>query len=100
LKYFTSSHFWVRVFWIVYWKLPTEVREPADKNFEPLKENHRHPSLPLKRIEELWSARVGMHYRTIGIDAPEGIQWIWVGSHADYDKLITSRDTFSRILSS
>jgi hypothetical protein len=30
-----------------------------------------------------------MHYRAIGIDAPDGIQWIWIGSHADYDKLIT-----------
>ncbi len=41
--------------------LPAEVRELADKNFELLKENPRHPSLQLKRIEELWSARVGMH---------------------------------------
>ena len=56
--------------------LPAEVRELADKNFELLKENPRHPSLQLKRIEELWSARVGMHCRAIGIDAPDGIQWI------------------------
>jgi len=79
--------------------LLAEVRELADKNFELLKENHRHRSLPLKRIEELWSARVGMHSRAIGIDAPEGIQWIGIGSDADYDKLVTSPDTFSRILS-
>jgi hypothetical protein len=53
-----------------------------------LKANSRHPSLQLKRIEELWSARIGQHYRAIGIDAPGGIQWIWIGSHADYDKFI------------
>jgi hypothetical protein len=53
-----------------------------------LKENPRHPSLQLKRIEELWSVRVGQHYRALGIDAPGGIQWIWIGSHADYDKFI------------
>ncbi|CCE24474.1 conserved protein of unknown function [Methylotuvimicrobium alcaliphilum 20Z] len=53
-----------------------------------LKENPRHPSIRLKRIEELWSARVGQNYRVIGIDAPDGIQWIWIGSHADYDKFI------------
>ena len=83
MKHYTSSEFWV-----LYGKLPAEIRELADKNFELLKENHRHPSLQLKRIEELWSARVGMHYRAIGIDAPDGIQWIWIGSHADYDKFI------------
>jgi len=75
-------------FWTLYWTLPAEIRELADKNFELLKENPRHPSLQLKRIEELWSVRVGRQYRAIGIDVPDGIQWIWIGSHADYDKLI------------
>src|SRR5262245_20494735 len=50
--------------------------------------NPRHPSLQLKRIEELWSVRVGQHYRAIGIDAPSGIQWIWIVSHANYDRFI------------
>jgi len=84
LKHFTSSDFWS-----LYGKLPREIRELADKSYRLLKENPRHPSLQLKRIEEMWSVRVGQHYRALGIDAPEGIQWIWIGSHADYDKYIT-----------
>lgn len=84
MKHLTSSEFWA-----LYWKLPTEIRELADKNYELLKENPRHPSLRLKRIEELWSVRVGQNYRGIGIDVTGGIQWIWIGSHADYDKFIT-----------
>jgi hypothetical protein len=44
--------------------------------------------LRLKKIEELWSVRVGRHYRAVGIDVSDGIQWIWIGSHADYDKFI------------
>jgi len=54
-----------------------------------LKTDPRHPSLQLKRIDELWSVRVGTHYRAIGIDAPNGIQWIWIGSHADYDRFLS-----------
>jgi hypothetical protein len=72
----------------MYSELPTEIQELANKNYQLLKENPHHPSLQLKRIEELWSVRVGKHYRAIGIDAPDGIQWIWVGSHAEYDKFI------------
>ncbi len=53
---------------------PAAIRELADKNYELLKENPRHPLLQLKRIEELWSLRVGKRYRAIGIDAPGGIQ--------------------------
>jgi hypothetical protein len=80
LRHFTSSDFWT-----LYHKLPKEVRELADKNFELLKADPRHPSLQLKRLEELWSVRVGLHYRAIGINAPGGIPWIWIGSHAAYD---------------
>ena len=83
MKHYTSSDFWV-----LYWQLPTEIRTLADKNYELLKGNPRHPSLQLKRIEELWSVRVGYNYRAISIDAPEGIQRIFIGSHADYDKFI------------
>jgi len=83
MKHYTSSDFWA-----LYRKLPAEIQEIADKNFEILKENPHHPSLHLKRVDELWSARIGKHYRAIGIDAPNGIQWIWIGNHADYDKFI------------
>jgi hypothetical protein len=72
----------------MYGALPEEIRELADKNYARLRANPRHPSLQLKRIEDLWSVRVGQHYRALGIDAPGGIQWIWIGSHADYDKYI------------
>lgn len=69
--------------------MPQEIRTLADKNYELLKINPRHPSLQLKRVEKLWSVRVGLHYRAIGIDVSGGIQWIWIGSHGDYDRLIT-----------
>jgi hypothetical protein len=72
----------------MYGALPEEIRELADKNYALLRANPRHPSLQLKRIEDLWSVRVGQHYRALGIDAPGGIQWIWIGSHADYDKYL------------
>jgi hypothetical protein len=71
VKHYTSSDFWA-----LYWALPVEIRELAEKNYQLLKENPRHRSLQLKRVEELWSVRVGKHYRAIGIDAPGGIQWI------------------------
>ena len=85
MEHFTSSDFRA-----LYGKLPEEIRELADKNDAPLKANPRHPSLQLKSIEDLWSVRVGQHDRAPGIDAPDGIQWIWIGSHAAYDNFIAS----------
>lgn len=68
--------------------MPSAARAVADKNFALLKADPRHPSLHFKRIGKIWSVRVGDRYRALGHDVPDGIQWFWVGSHAEYDKLI------------
>lgn len=79
-------------FCALYRDLPTEVQRLADNKYELLKSNPRHPSLHLKRIGELWSVRVGDQYRALGIDdddnSTDGIYWIWIGTHAEYDKIL------------
>ena len=82
------NHFASPEFWRHYRALPAEVRVLADRCFEFLKANPRHPSLHLKHVGEYWSARVGLHYRALGVDDGEAISWFWIGTHADYDKLI------------
>lgn len=84
MRHYTSSDFWV-----LYRQLPQQIQSLADKNYELLKAEPRHPSLQLKRVGQLWSVRVGQHYRALGVDVPGGIQWIWIGSHADYDRLMS-----------
>ncbi|MEI8373700.1 MAG: hypothetical protein WCJ35_12805 [Planctomycetota bacterium] len=86
------KHFTLPCFWRRYRQLPKEVRELADKNHGLLNSDPQHPSLQLKKIgkaKQLWSVRVGMHYRALGFDKPEGIVWFWIGSHAEYDKVLS-----------
>ena len=83
------KHFASLQFWKCYQELPPEVRDLADKNYQLLKSNQKHPSLHFKQIGKLWSVRVGMHYRALGLDKPVGIVWFWIGTHADYDKLLS-----------
>jgi hypothetical protein len=75
-------------FWRDYHALPIDVQKLADKNFELLKADARHPSLHFKKIDQLWSVRVGAHYRALGVDRDDAVVWFWIGSHADYDKLV------------
>jgi hypothetical protein len=75
-------------FWSCYNALPDLIREQADKAFALLKTNPQHPSLHLKKVGRFWSARVGLHYRALAVDAPDGVLWFWIGTHAEYDKLI------------
>jgi hypothetical protein len=83
LKHLASAKFWA-----LYAALPVEVRTTADKNYALLKDNPQHPSLHFKKIGSLWSARVGEQYRVLGKDVEDGVLWFWIGTHADYDKLI------------
>jgi hypothetical protein len=75
-------------FWQSYRSLPTSIQRLADRCYELLKRDPRHPSLHLKKVGRFYSARVGLHHRALGIDAPAGIVWFWIGPHAEYDKLI------------
>ena len=74
-------------FWRCYRGLPKEVRDLADRNYQVLKVDSAHRSLQFKKIGELWSARVGLHYRALATKVGEDHVWFWIGSHAEYDKL-------------
>ena len=82
------SHFATPEFWFHYRALPVEVQAHADRCYEFIKADPRHPSIHLKHVGEYWSARIGQNYRAVGTTVDDGISWFWIGSHADYDKLI------------
>jgi hypothetical protein len=75
-------------FWECYRDLPAEVRDLADKAFSLLQANPRHPSLHFKKVGRFWSARVGLDYRAVAVEAEDGFVWFWIGAHAEYDRLI------------
>lgn len=75
-------------FWEYYNKLPDHIQSLADRNFAKLKKNSRHPSLHLKKAGEYWSVRVGNRYRALGVEVENGLLWYWIGTHAEYDKLV------------
>lgn len=56
-----------------------------------LRELPHHPSLHLKQIGRYWSVRVGARYRALGIDADGDVVWFWIGTHAEYDRLLKSK---------
>jgi hypothetical protein len=68
------------------------VRDLAYKNYALLQVDPLHPSLHFKKVgrkRELWSVRVGEHYRALGAEKPDGVVWFWIGAHAEYDKLLS-----------
>lgn len=82
------NHFTTSRFWIFYAQLPEDIKNLADKNYEILKYNPRHPSLHFKEVGELWSVRVGKDFRVLGFQETDGIVWFWIGTHEEYDKIL------------
>lgn len=78
----TTDQFWER-----YHALPGDVQSLADKNFQLLKENSRHPSLQFKKVGNFWSVRVGLAHRALAVEDGADFIWVWIGSHTDYDRL-------------
>jgi len=70
-----------------YRALPEDVRNEADKSFQLLKENSRHPSLHFKKVGKFWSARVGLAHRALAVEDEAGFVWVWIGNHADYERM-------------
>ena len=75
-------------FWRCYRQLPENIQRLADKCYALLREDPRHPSLHFKQIGRFRSVRVGLHYRALAVEQESNLIWFWIGSHADYDKLL------------
>jgi len=72
--------------------LPEDVRQHAKKAYRQFRHDPWQSSLRFKQIHPrrpLYSVRVARGYRAVGKRDERGVLWFWIGSHADYDKLLT-----------
>ena len=83
------NHFTSPDFWQLLHELPQDIQALARKNYELLKADPHHPSLHLKRIGDYWSVRIGRGYRALATEVEGGLLWGWIGSHAEYDRIIS-----------
>ncbi|MBU6411092.1 MAG: hypothetical protein KGR98_11960 [Verrucomicrobia bacterium] len=80
-----------RRFWKCYSGLPEPVRQLAAKNYPLWCDNPSHPSLDFKNLGGgggRFSVRVGDHYRALGHTIGGGVEWVWIGTREEYNKLV------------
>ncbi|MHB8382737.1 MAG: ParE family toxin-like protein [Candidatus Binataceae bacterium] len=72
--------------------MPLHVKRLAADAYRLFLKDPFHPGLhfkPIHSTEPIYSIRIGLGYRAVGLKPNAGdIVWFWIGSHADYDKLI------------
>lgn len=72
--------------------LPEQVQEQTRKAYRQFKQEPNHPSLRFKKVHPelpIYSARISKNYRAVGQLDENVVIWFWVGSHAEYDKLLS-----------
>jgi len=73
-------------------KIPKQIQTHARRAFEQFAEDPEHPSLHFKQVhptKPIYSARVSLNYRVLGVKDADAIVWFWIGSHDDYDRLLS-----------
>ncbi len=71
--------------------LPEEIQSQARRAYRLFRDDPAHPSLRFKKVDEaenVYSVRIGLGYRALGVLEGSVVIWFWIGSHAQYDRLV------------
>ena len=76
-------------FWENYQLLDSQTKQRARKTYYLWRDNPFYPSLHFKcinREESIWSVRISLNYRALGILEKDTVTWFWIGSHQKYEE--------------
>lgn len=71
-------------------RLPPDIQDQARASYQLFRMNPNYPSLHFKRIdpqEPIYSVRIGLHYRAVGVWEGDTILWYFIGTHEEYNHL-------------
>ena len=73
--------------------LSAEVQRDARAAYQQFVKDPLYPGLHLESVQgkqgrTYYSVRVGLHYRALAERLPDTWLWFWIGTHAEYDKLL------------
>lgn len=71
--------------------LPASIQDQAARAYALWREDLYHPSLQFKRVSQkqpIYSVRIGISYRVLGLLESDHIYWYWIGTHDEYDELL------------
>jgi hypothetical protein len=72
-------------------RLPGRIQRQSRKAYRLWESNPQHPSLDFKlvgRHTPSYSVRIAIGWRALGYKHGDTVIWFWIGTHAEYDKLL------------
>jgi hypothetical protein len=80
-----------RTFWRLFNSLPADVKRQVRTAFAHFQHDPFHPHLhfkPMKGRPNWWSVRIDGGYRAVGRRQGDLIDWLWIGDHDAYLRLL------------
>src|ERR1700683_5236932 len=80
-----------RQFRSLFSNLPIDAQQDAKRAYRLFQSNPAHPGLQFKKLageDDIYSVRIGLGYRALAVMKKDRVIWYWIGSHADYDRLV------------
>lgn len=71
--------------------LPKQVQQQTRAAYHQFQKDPSYPSLRFKKVHPelpIYSARISKNYRAVGQVEGDTVIWFWIGSHAEYDRLL------------
>ena len=73
-------------------RLPRRIQAQSREAFKLFLQDPQHPSLRFKKVHStrsIFSVRITIDYRALGIREGEFLVWFWIGNHEDYERLLS-----------
>jgi len=74
-------------------RLPQEIQRQAREAYTRFVDNPSHPGLRFKQVhpvQPVYSVRISLDYRALGVREGDTMVWFWIGPHSDYERLLAS----------
>ncbi|WP_146410054.1 ParE family toxin-like protein [Allorhodopirellula heiligendammensis] len=74
-------------------RLPQHIQKQARDAYQLFLVDSSHPGLRFKRIAghaNVYSARITLDYRAVCVLEGDDAKRFWIGTHSDYDKLLSA----------
>jgi len=70
---------------------PAGIQEKIRAAYQLWSQNPAHPSLRFKKVhatQPIYSVRVDLDWRALGLVEGDTVVWFWVGPHGEYERLL------------
>jgi hypothetical protein len=74
-----------------YAALPAAIQQQAREAYRLFRQNPTHPGLRFRQVHPtrpIYSARINLQYRAVGIRDADTMIWFWIGPHDEYERLL------------